>query len=196
MKEKSMKTKGVILGTLSVVLLGFVMVSAQEPQGTNPPRQPRPPMDPFGDVMFPPDAVMRHASEIGLSDEQKDYVKSEIRKTANRFNELQWQVEDTMDALRTTMKAEQVDQQHAMAQLDKLLDAEREIKRMQFGLAMSIKNKLTTEQQGKLRDIIKQMRGPGGGPDGPGSPRRGPDGGPPRTEGRPRRDGPAEPAIP
>jgi len=46
-----------------------------------------------------------------------------------------------------------VDEQQVLAQLEKLLAAEREIKREQVMLLVRIKNKLTSEQQGKLLEL-------------------------------------------
>jgi Spy/CpxP family protein refolding chaperone len=151
--------------------------------------------DPLADAMFPPDLIMQHTRDLGLTDEQKAYMRGEIQKTTMRFNELQWQLQDSMEALHATMKANPVNEQLALSQLDKVLDTEREIKRLHFGLAISIKNKLTPEQQEKLHGMMRMRHGPEGpgpGPDGPGrgpgpgGPGPGPGGPPPnRPEGEP-----------
>jgi len=52
-----------------------------------------------------------------------------------------------MEALHETMKSTSVNEQQALAQLDKVLDIEREIKRLHIGLAMRLKNRLTPQQQ-------------------------------------------------
>jgi Spy/CpxP family protein refolding chaperone len=195
---------------LAGVVLGAVLVSAQQPQQPaqqpqppepqSQPRPPHPPMDdPLGDSMFPPDLIMQHTRDLGLTDEQKSYMRGEIQKTTMRFNELQWQLQDSMEALHATMKANPVNEQLALSQLDKVLDTEREIKRLHFGLAISLKNKLTPEQQEKLHGMMRMRHGPGPdgpergrGPAGPDGPERGPGpGGPPpnRPEGEPRPNG-------
>jgi Spy/CpxP family protein refolding chaperone len=202
MKEKSMKTRiAIVFGLFVAVVLLSVPVFAQQPQPPQPaegPQQPRPqtpptpphpPMDPLGEAMFPPDMIMQHTRELGLTDEQKTFMRSEIQRTTTRFNELQWQLQDAMEALHETMKSNSVNEQQALAQLDKVLDAEREIKRLHVGMAIRIKNQLTPEQQQKLHSMRHPMgRGPGGpgrGPDGPGGP--GPEPGPaPRPEGQPK----------
>lgn len=183
-------------------LMGVVLVSAQQPeppQGPKPqpqagrPQPPRPPRDPLGDAMFPPELVMRHQRELALTDEQKTFMRSEIQRTTTRFNELQWQLQDAMEALHQTMKANSVNEQLALSQLDKVLDSEREIKRSHMELAIRIKNKLTPEQQTKLQAMKHHMTGPGGpghGPGGPGGP--GPGGPPPN---RPGGEPPPEPPI-
>jgi Spy/CpxP family protein refolding chaperone len=189
MKEKSMKKKIATLVLVLVVgtLLGVVLVSAQQPQPVQPPQgqmqphPPMPPMDPLGDAMFPPEMIMQHTRDLNLTDEQKTFMRAEINRTTTRFNELQWQLQDAMEALHDSMKANTVNEQQALQQLDKVLDTEREIKRLHFGLAISIKNKLTAEQQAKLHAMMQmhmQMHGPDGGPGGPGGPGRGPGRGP------------------
>jgi Spy/CpxP family protein refolding chaperone len=110
-------------------------------------------MDPLGDVMFPPDMILGHASELGLTDDQKAFMRGEIQKTTTHFLELQWQLQDAMESLHKTMKSNAVDEQQALAQLDKLLDTERQIKRLHFGLGIRLKNQLTIEQQEKLRGM-------------------------------------------
>lgn len=184
----------------AVFLSGAGLASAQEPQQPPPPKPdrqqepPRPPMDPLGDAMFPPDMVMQHQRELGLTDEQKTFMRGEINRTTTRFNELQWQLQDAMEALHETMKANQVNEQLAMSQLDKVLDSEREIKRAHMELGIRIKNKLTAEQQAKLRSMKppKERGGPGKGPGGPGQGPGGPGQGPGRGPGR----GPGGPGGP
>jgi Spy/CpxP family protein refolding chaperone len=161
-KEKTMKKRiGTIVAILGISLLvGIPLLRAQQtPQNATapaPPRAPQPPppnMDPLGDVMFPPDMIMGHARELGISDEQKLFMRGEIQKTTTRFLELQWQLQDAMEALHQTMKSNTVDEQQALSQLDKVLDAERQIKRLHFSLGIRLKNQLTPEQQGKLRSM-------------------------------------------
>ena len=195
------KRIALLAGVFAAFLLGVVLVSAQQPeppQRPKPERQlqpPRPPMDPLGDVMFPPEMVMQHQRELALTDEQKASMRSEINRTTTRFNELQWQLQDAMEALRETMKANSVNEQLALSQLDKVLDGEREIKRAHMELGIRIKNKLTPEQQTKLQSMRRPM-GPGPGGPGPGGPGPGPGGGPGGPGGPPPGAGPRPPAQP
>jgi Spy/CpxP family protein refolding chaperone len=161
---------------------------------------PPPPMgDPLGDAMFPPELIMQHQRELGLTEDQKTFMRGEMQRTTTRFNELQWQLQDQMEALHETMKGNQVNEEQALGQLNKVLDSEREMKLLQMGMAIRLKNKLTPDQQLKLQSIRESMRadrgpgrGRGRGPDGPGGPGGrgpGPGGGPP-PGGQPRPGGP------
>ena len=112
--------------------------------------------DPMGDSFFAPELIMQHQQEIGLTDDQKAFLKAETRKVQPRFTELQWQLQDEAEKLLALVKGERVDEKQAIAQLDKLLDIEREVKRLQVTLVIRIKNDLTPEQQAKLAEIRKQ----------------------------------------
>src|SRR6266436_1595250 len=90
---------------------------------------------------------------IGQSAEQKEYFKTEIRQAQLKFTELQWKLQDDMEKLVALVKQPHVDEQQVLAQLEKLLAAEREVKREQVTLLVRIKNKLTPEQQGKLSEL-------------------------------------------
>src|SRR5260370_37384994 len=71
-----------------------------------PPQQPPPPMDPLGDVMFPPELIMGHTRELDLTQEQKTFMRAEIQKSTARFNELQWQVVGVMGNVPGLIKAD------------------------------------------------------------------------------------------
>ena len=109
--------------------------------------------------MFPPDLVMQHQQALGLSEEQKNFLNTEVRQVQLRFTELQFALQDEMDRLVSILKLSKVDEKAAMAQLDKVLGAEREIKRAQFTLLIRIKNNLTAAQQSQLREVDQKAKG-------------------------------------
>ena len=138
--------------------------SPQAPRGAdtvpNHPHPPGPP-DPLDHLMFPPDMIMGHARQLNLTEEQKAYMRAEIQKTTTTFQELQWKLQDQSEQLQETMKSSSVNEQQALAQLDKVLEIEREIKRLHIGLAVRLKNRLTLEQQDQLNKMRMEHHGPG-----------------------------------
>jgi Spy/CpxP family protein refolding chaperone len=143
------------------LLIATVVMAQQQPQsprqpqpGGPPPNMPNPPNpDPLGDVMFPPDFILGHARQLGLTDEQKSYMRGEVQKTMASFTELQWKLQDETEQLHETLKTTSVNEQQALAQLNKVLDIEREIKRLHIGLGVRLKNRLTPEQQTQLQKM-------------------------------------------
>jgi Spy/CpxP family protein refolding chaperone len=111
------------------------------------------PDDPIGENLIPPDLLLRHQQEIGLSAEQKEFIKTEILKAQARFTELQLQLADEAETMISLVKQDRVDEQQTLLQLDKILNLEREIKRAQFALVIRIKNRLTPEQQSRLQEL-------------------------------------------
>jgi Spy/CpxP family protein refolding chaperone len=117
--------------------------------------QQKPEPDPFAGSFFAPELVMQNQEAIGLNDEQKTYLKAEIRQAQLKFTEWQWKLQDEMEKLVAMVKQPHVDEQEVLAQLEKVLGMEREIKRAQVTLLTRIKNKLTPEQQARLGEIRK-----------------------------------------
>ncbi len=112
--------------------------------------------DPVSLHLFPPELVMRNQKAIELKGEQKTFIRQEILKAQTRFTELQWDLEDARGTLDSLLEKGQADEQQVLTQLDKLLDAERTIKRNQIKLMVRIKNRLTSEQQSKLKEISQK----------------------------------------
>jgi Spy/CpxP family protein refolding chaperone len=132
--------------TKSFVLLALLLLAGMAAWAQQPPAQ-----DPIAENLFPPDQVLANQKAIGLDDAQRNYVRAEVLKAQTRFTELQFQLQDAMESLVTLLKQDPVDEAQVMAQLDKVLNAEREVKRTQIALMVRIKNKLTIEQQSRLR---------------------------------------------
>ena len=141
--------------------------------GQEPPMPAHPPMDPLHDVMFPPGMILDHARQINLTEDQKAYMRAEIQKTTTSFNELQWNLQDQMETLHEMMKAPSVVEEQVLGQLNRVLDIEREIKRLHFSLAVRLKNRLTPAQQEELQKMRmgQHMGMPGPPPPQPVNPR-------------------------
>jgi len=132
--------------------LAAALAMGQQPSPAPDVRNPHGP-DPFGGSFFAPELVIQNQQAIGLSDEQKTYFRTEIRDAQLKFTDLQWKLQDEVEKMTSLVKQPRVDEQQVLAQLEKVLTAEREIKRAQVALLVHIKNKLTPEQQAKLEDI-------------------------------------------
>jgi Spy/CpxP family protein refolding chaperone len=115
----------------------------------------KPGNDPFAGAFFPPELVLMARDRIGLTQEQQDALRTRLEKVQPRSDELRAKLERETGALAALVKQERVDETALLAQLDKVLDAEREVKHLHVSMAAGIKNLLTPEQQAKLREIAK-----------------------------------------
>lgn len=155
-----MKSKAVLIFVICNLLACFAAAQQGPPQGPGPAggvpgRGPGPGPDPLGQSFFPPELVMQNQQALGLTDEQKSYLRTEIRDAQMKFTDLQWKLQDEAEKMVSIANQPHVDEQQALAQLEKVLTVEREVKRAQIALLVHIKNKLTPEQQSKLEDLRK-----------------------------------------
>jgi Spy/CpxP family protein refolding chaperone len=134
-----------------LILLSFALVSAlswgQAPQSS---------ADPMADQLFPPELVMQYHQEINLTAEQSKAVRDEIQKAQAKFLDMQWDMQAEREKLVVLLKARPVDESAVLAQVDKVLDREREIKKTQLSLLIRIKNQLTVAQQNKLMELRRR----------------------------------------
>ena len=139
----------------------------KRPEGPQTPPMPKapkgPPSDPIGDNLFPPELIMKCADQIGLTDEQKDSIKSQMEKAQAGFKDSQQQLEQEVQAMGALLKEDHPDTDKALGQLDKVLAAEREIKRLQITLLIALKNQLTPDQQAQLAEVRQKIMAEGKG---------------------------------
>src|SRR6185436_3019251 len=91
-------------------------------------QQPDPKPEDFAEThMFPPELILQYQQTLGLTEEQKNYIKTEIRKFQTRITEWQWQLEDGVEKLEALVKPNKIDEQAVIAQLDKVLTLEHDI---------------------------------------------------------------------
>jgi len=119
-------------------------------------RAQQPPSDPLGENLFPPELVIQYQEALGLTEEKITLLETELHQAQARFADLQEQLQAEAEKMVELVKQGRPDESKTLAQLDKVLNHEREIKRAQIALLIKIKNSLTPEQQTKLREIKKQ----------------------------------------
>jgi len=111
--------------------------------------------DPFAGAFFPPEMVLLARDRIALTPQQRADLQARMEQTKARSEELRVRLEHETGALAALAKPEHVDEAALGAQLDKVLDAERELKHLHVGVLAAIKNLLTPEQQAQLRQLVQ-----------------------------------------
>jgi Spy/CpxP family protein refolding chaperone len=111
--------------------------------------------DPFDGAFFPPELIMLARDRVALTSQQEEIFRARMEKTQARSEELRARLERETAALSAIAKQDRVDEAALSAQLDRVLDLEREVKHLHLGLLAATKNLLTPEQQAKLREIAK-----------------------------------------
>ncbi len=115
------------------------------------------PADPIAETFFVPELILENGEAIGLTDEQREFMITKVRQAQERFGELNQKIQKEAEATAVLLKKNGADEAAMRAQFEKLLDQERGLKRTHFALMLTLKNKLTPEQQAKLQEIKKQQ---------------------------------------
>jgi len=140
-----MKARFAVL--LLLCLAGFARTWAQQPQ---------PGDDPIAKNVFPPELVMKYSQEIGLDDRQRAAIKENVQGVQSKFIDTQWNLQEESQKLVRLLQAQPVNEAAVLAEVDKVLALEREIKRAQISLLVKIKNLLTEPQQAKLQELRRR----------------------------------------
>jgi Spy/CpxP family protein refolding chaperone len=109
--------------------------------------------DDIAQNLFAPELVFKYRDAIGLDGAQSKSLKDLVQKAQGRFLDLQWDMQGETGKLAQLLRLPKVDEAGALAQVDKVLGMEREVKRAQISLLIEIKNLLTPVQQQKLFDL-------------------------------------------
>ena len=120
-------------------------------------KKERPAMPPDGDPLagsfFPPELVMAHQQEVGLSETQRLFIQVAMKTTQAKFVDLQFQMSGEVEKLQHLVQSTSVDEAKTLEQVDRVLAVEREIKHAQLALMIKIKNQLTEQQQAALAKL-------------------------------------------
>lgn len=147
-----------ITGVITIVLSAGAFTVGQE-SSVRQPRADRSPLESaervlpseLSDVLLTSEMIMMHASELKLTPIQMASVRKEVENSNVKFNELSWHLDEAVEILRQRILVHAVDEERALAQLDRVLDIERKIKRLHVRMSIRIRNQLTLEQLGKLQ---------------------------------------------
>jgi Spy/CpxP family protein refolding chaperone len=108
------------------------------------------PADELGQQLFAPDLVLKYQQDIGLDDSQSKALKALVQQAQSKFLDLQWDMQVEAGKLVQLVRVPHVDESAAIAQAERVLNLERDVKKAQLSLLIRIKNVLSSAQQEKL----------------------------------------------
>jgi len=106
--------------------------------------------------LFPPHELIRHSSELGLTQDQRDKIKAAIKKAQDTSLDLQFKLQEEANALYTMLDGDKGDLTKALAQADKVIALEQEVKKTQLTLMITVKKHPTKKQVNNVRDNIQK----------------------------------------
>lgn len=107
----------------------------------------------FSRHVFAPELVMKHQQKIGLRPEQRTAITEAIQQVQSKVVEQQWRMQEEAQKLGELLQAMPVNESAVLAQVDRVLGIERDVKKAHMTLLVRIKNTLTREQQAMLKGL-------------------------------------------
>jgi Spy/CpxP family protein refolding chaperone len=138
-----------------LLLILLALLNAPASADTSPANQG----DELAQNLFAPELVLKYRQEIGLDGRQSKAVKDLVQKAQNRFLDLQWDIQAETAKLTQFLRARPIDSTAALAQADRVLNLERDVKKAQLSLLIGIKNLLSSAQQEQLLELRRKNPG-------------------------------------
>jgi len=113
--------------------------------------------DALAKLLLPPDLVMSNQQAINLTDQQRALIQFNMIDTQKKLLDQQFKLQSELEKLRSFLNSIKPDEGKVLDEMDKVLGAERDIKRAQLSLMVKLKNSLTEQQQSKLEELRKTM---------------------------------------
>ena len=142
--------------TCAVLVAAVLSTVASEALAQRQPPQPEQPDQDFAQHLFPPELIMQFQQKIQLQAQQRTAITQAIQQMQSRVIEVQWQMQQEVQKLNEIMQTPRIQEAEALAQVDRVLSMERDVKRAHLTGLIRIKNTLSDEQQSQLsalRDI-------------------------------------------
>jgi Spy/CpxP family protein refolding chaperone len=112
--------------------------------------------DPIAHALLAPDIIMKYHNDIGLDETQSAAIKDMVAKAQAKFLDIQWEMQGEQQKLIKLLNARPTDETAVLAQVDRVLDLERQVKKAQVSLMVRIKNTLTAAQLEKLGQLMQK----------------------------------------
>jgi Spy/CpxP family protein refolding chaperone len=152
-----MKTFSFHSFALLILLAGIALATlAGRPALADPEADPGAGGDPIARLLYPPEALLSHARELGLDDAQKKAIRSEVLTAQKQFLDAQLNMQEASEELQRRLQERPVDEAKALAAADQVMGCERTIKRTHLSLLIRLKNRLTPAQLARMAEIQRR----------------------------------------
>lgn len=82
--------------------------------------------------LFSPEEVMMHQGEIGLQDDQRTKLASDMSRAQAKSTEIQWTLSGEQQKLEQLLRAATLDEVAVLKEVDRILSLEQEMQRTQL----------------------------------------------------------------
>jgi len=129
------------------VLLAFACFGATVAMAAGPKE------DVFKGKLFAPNVILEHKAELGLSKQQFTDIRRAVVEVQSNVAEHEWDVAEAYQNIMAELDKSPIDEATVLEHVAAALRAENEVKKLQVGMLIQLKNLLTDEQIAYLESV-------------------------------------------
>ena len=125
-------------GLLPVLAIALVVAGPAGAQGQKG--------DVFKGKLFPPNVILEHQAELGLSKDQFTAIKKAVVEVQANVAEHEWDVREAYMSIMAELDKSPIDEDKALEYVNAALLAENKVKKEQMAMLIRLRNLLNDEQ--------------------------------------------------
>ncbi len=136
--------KAIVL-IVAIATLGVSTVSAEDVKA-----------DVFKGKLFAPNIILRQRDQLHLTDQQLADIRAAVVAVQSGVAEHEWDMQEAYQALMQEIGRAPIDAAEALKNANRAFLAENQVKAMQIGMLITLKNLLSTEQVAFLEELTQE----------------------------------------
>lgn len=138
---------------LVVTMVATVVLTLASVAGLAQDQRPGAERDVFKGKLFPPNVILEHQDALGLSKEQFTAIRAAVVEVQVNVAEHEWDLRTAYQAVLTELDNSPIDSDNVIELVSEALKAENEVKKLQVGMLIKLRNMLTDDQMAYLREV-------------------------------------------
>ena len=132
---------------------GLLILLAFATLGTGMAWAASPKEDVFKGKLFAPNVILEHKAELGLSKQQFTEIRRAVVEVQANVAEHEWDIAEAYQNIMAELDKTPIDEEQVLEHVAAALRAENEVKKLQVGMLVQLKNLLTAEQIAYLESV-------------------------------------------
>jgi Spy/CpxP family protein refolding chaperone len=112
--------------------------------------------DVFKGKLFPPNVILEHQDELGLSKEQFTAIRAAVVEVQGNVAEHEWDLREAYQRVLSELDESPIDEGAVLDNVEAALRAENQVKKLQVAMLIKLRNLLTDEQVEYLQSVAKR----------------------------------------
>jgi len=112
--------------------------------------------DVFKGKLFPPNIIMEHQDELGLSKEQFTAIRAAVVEVQSNVAEYEWDLREAYQRVLSALDESPIDVDKVLDNVDAALRAENQVKKLQVTMLIKLRSLLTDEQVEYLQSVASR----------------------------------------